>query len=55
MTVKEAIFHLQTARDEPGLDLSPEELESLNLALVVLKTLTPSQEALIDAIMSLEP
>ncbi|GAI65778.1 unnamed protein product, partial [marine sediment metagenome] len=36
-------------------ELSPAERQAIGLALVVLRTLTPQQEALIDAIMAIKP
>lgn len=54
MSVKESIYHLETMHNEPGLDLSVEEHQAIIIALIVLKTLSTSQEQLIDAIMSRE-
>ncbi len=55
MSVKEAIFHLEAMEKDPENALSPEDHQAINLVIVVLKTLTPQQEQLIDAVMTLEP
>lgn len=55
MILKRAILHLENMMSGTGLELSPQERASISLALIVLKTRNSHEEALIDAILALEP
>lgn len=55
MTVKQAIFHLEDLLEDAAMEISPPERQAINLALILLKTRTPQEEALIDHIMTLKP
>ncbi len=54
MSVKETILQLEKMKKDPENSLSPEDHQALFLALVVLRTQSIQQEALIDAIMALD-
>ncbi|MBA7555992.1 hypothetical protein ES705_48686 [subsurface metagenome] len=51
MTVAEAIKYLSDLREEVSNDLSIQECQAIGVALLVLKTLEPSQRAMVDALL----
>ncbi|MBA7541953.1 hypothetical protein ES705_34269 [subsurface metagenome] len=54
MTVAEVIQALEEVVIDPGTHLSVVELHALHFAIIVLRSLSPTQVALIDGLLKLE-